>query len=346
MKITGRSLALLASLLCATSLVAKAAPGYRLVPLDDGSAGTLVFGLNNLGEVVGMRRVGNETHAFRWRAGTFTDLHDAIDPTSTYTQATGTNDFSAIIGQNFKDSFEGFLLRGNEVSAITAVPGETQVFPFDINNRGQIITDAIVDGRQESYFVDGGNVQRLEGLPGSNDWFHALVINDLGVIAGNTSGPEGPRGVLWQDGSVMSLGVPPGAQSSGARALNNRSHVAGSLTIGGVRQAASWRDGTWTVLANLTPAQDQSEAADINNWGMIVGTVYDFDAAVISTPTLWFAGRAFDLNNLVSSDDPLKSFVRLEDPQRINDRGDVIVSGIDSRTQARVTYLLTLFGRR
>lgn len=345
MKITSRSLAILASLLCATSLVANAGPGYRLVPLDDGSAGTMVFGLNNHGEVVGMRRVGNETHAFRWRHGTFTDLHDAIDPTSTYTQATGTNDFSAVIGQNFKDSFEGFLLRGDEVSPITAVPEETQVFPFDINNRGQIITDAIVNGREESYFVDGGTVQRLEGLPGSNDWFHALAVNDRGVVAGNTVGPDGLRGVLWQEGSVMSLGVPPGALSSGARALNNRNQVAGNLTIGGVQQAAWWRDGTWTVLAKLNAAQDQSEAVDINKWGMIVGNVYDFDAAVISTPTLWFAGRAFDLNRLVRADDPLRPFVHLESPERINDRGDVIVSGVDSRTRARITYFLTLFGR-
>jgi uncharacterized membrane protein len=188
-------------------------------------------------------------------------------------------------------------------------------------------------------------VQRLEGLPGSNDWFHALAINDRGVVAGNTVGPEGQRGVLWQEGSVMSLGVPPGALSSGARALNNRNQVAGNLTIGGVQQAAWWRDGTWTVLAKLNAAQDQSEAVDINKWGMIVGNVYDFDAAVISTPTLWFAGRAFDLNRLVRADDPLRPFVHLESPERINDRGDVIVSGVDSRTRARITYFLTLFGR-
>lgn len=345
MIITGRSLTLLAALLCATSLAANAAPGYRLVPLDDGSAGTLAFGLNNHGEVVGMRRVGNETHAFRWRAGTFTDLHDAVDPTSTYTQATGTNDFSAVIGQNFKESFEGFLLLGNQVSPIT-IPEATQVFPFDINNRGQIIADAIVDGRQESYLIHRGTAQRLEGLPSSNDWFHALAINDRGVVAGNTCGPEGPRGVLWQEGTVMSLGVPAGAESSGARALNNLGHVAGNVTIDGVPQAAWWRDGTWRVLAKLNAAQDQSEAVDINKWGMIVGTVYDFDAAVISTPALWFAGRAVDLNRLVRADDPLRAFVHLESPEHINDRGDIVVAGVDSRTGARITYFLTLFGQR
>ena len=344
MKVTGRSRAILASLLCATSLAAAAAPGYRLVPLDDGSAGTLVFGLNNHGEVVGMRSVGNGTHAFRWRAGTFTDLHDTIDPTSTYTQATGTNEFSAVIGQSFKESFEGFLLRGDQVSPIT-VPAATQVFPFDINNRGQIITDAIVNGRQESYLVDGSNVVRLEGLPGSTDWFHALVINDRGVIAGNTRAAEGPRGVLWQEGSVMSLGVPAGAQSSAARAINDRNQVAGTVTIEGVQHAASWRNGAWTVLAPLSAGQDLSDAADINVWGMIVGNVYDFEAAARSTPTLWFAGRAFDLNGLVAADDPLKPFVTLEGAQRINDRGDVVVAGVDTRTQARVVYFLTLFAR-
>ena len=79
MKIPSGLFAVLVSLLFASSPPAWADPGYRLVPLDDGSAGTMVFDLNRRGEVVGMRSVGGSTHAFRWRAGTFTDLHDTID---------------------------------------------------------------------------------------------------------------------------------------------------------------------------------------------------------------------------------------------------------------------------
>jgi probable HAF family extracellular repeat protein len=201
----------LTALLCASSLPALAEPGYRLVPLDDGSARTAVFDLNRRGELVGMRSVAGETHAFRWRSGTFTDLHGAIDPASTFTQAAGINDRSAIVGVNLVgDSFRGFLLRGTRVDPITVVVGETQVFPFDINNRGQILVDSLGGAQSGSFLIDGANVQRLEGLPGETDSMHALAINERGVIAGNTRTAAGNRAVLWQEGTIMNLGVAPG----------------------------------------------------------------------------------------------------------------------------------------
>jgi probable HAF family extracellular repeat protein len=341
MKITGRSLAVLASLFCAASAAVHAAPGYRLVPLDDGKSRTDIFGLNNRGVVVGMRNTGSGTHAFSWRAGTFTDLHDAVDPSVSYTQATGINDLGAIVGDKWNGAeFEGWLLRDGAVSPLT-VPGGSQLFPFDINNAGQIIIDATVNGRDEFYLIDGGNVQRLDGPGGSNDGIFARVINNRGVVAGNTFA-EGA--VLWQDGTAQSLGVPPGATASGAVDVNDRNQVAGSLTIGGAPQAAWWHDGTWTVLPELNATQQQSEAVGINYWGMVVGQVYDFNQQPApATATLWFAGRAFDLNALVRADDPLKPYVHLGSVERINDRGDIIVHGVDSRTHLLVMYFATLF---
>ena len=103
MKITGRSLIIIASLLCATSLQAQAAPRYRLVPIGNGNqpianGNISIFDLNRRGEVVGMYSFGGELHAFRWRAGTLTDLHSTVDPASSGTQASGINDVSAIVG--------------------------------------------------------------------------------------------------------------------------------------------------------------------------------------------------------------------------------------------------------
>lgn len=339
MKITGRSFAILASMIFAASATAQVAPGYRLVPLDNGKSGTMVFGLANCGTVVGMRNTRTGTHAFRWRAGKFTDLHNAVDPSVTYTQATGINDRGAIIGDKWNGvQFDGWQLRKGAVSPIT-VPGGTQLFPFDINNRGQIITDAIVDGHEEAYLIDGAKVQRLDGPGGRSDEFFLRVINDHGVVAGNA----GLTAVLWQDGVVQSLGFPAGATASGAQDLNNRNQVAGILRINDRPQAAWWHEGTWTVLPKLNATQQQSEAIGINYSGVIVGTVYDFTQTEDATATLWFEGRAYDLNKLVRADDPLKGFVHLGIVERINDRGDIIVSGVDSRTHVRVVYFATLF---
>jgi probable HAF family extracellular repeat protein len=328
---------ILTSLLCTLGLPAWADPGYRLVPLDDGSAGTMVFDLNRRGELVGMRTIAGETHAFRWRAGTFTDLHDTIDPNSSYTQAAGINDFSAIVGDFLTgDNFNGFVLRGTQVSPINL---GGQVFPFDINNRGQIIADS----GSTSYLIDGANVHQLEGLPGEVDSIHALAINERGVIAGNTSTVAGMRAVLWEGGAVMNLGVTPGADSSFAYALNDRNHVVGIVNIGNASHAMRWRDGVMTLLPRLSQDEAASSPSGINNWGVIVGSTSLSAPQFHRTATLWFGSHVVELDSLVRADDPLKPFVHLTGAEQINDRGDIVAAGVDSRTNARIMYFMTLF---
>ena len=337
-------LVILTSLLCASGVPAWADPGYRLVPITDGTETNVsVSDLNRRGEVVGMRSIDGVTRAFRWRAGTFTDLHDRVDPSSTFTQAAGINDLSTIVGDTFTaDAFRGFLLRGTLVSPLTVVAGEEQVFPFDINNRGQIIVDSLGGAQSGSFLKQGASVQFLEGLPGETDTMHALAINERGVIAGNTRTADGNRAVLWQEGTLMNLGVVADATSSFASALNDFNRVVGFVSIGGRSQAMRWRDGTMTLLPQLS--QDQaSGASSINNWGVIVGGTTILQPAFRSTATLWLGTRVLELDGLVRADDPLKPFVHLEGAQLINDRGDIVAAGSDSRTpQTRTIYLLTL----
>lgn len=327
---------ILISLLGASSSPAWADPGYRLVPLDDGSAGTMVFDLNRRGDVVGMRSVGGETHAFRWRAGTFTDLHDTIDPTVSYTQAAGINDFSVIVGDKFTgEDFDGFLLRGNQVSPIAGGVD----FPFDINNRGQIIGDS----GSTSYLVDGANVTRLEGLPGEADSMHSVALNNRGVITGYTQTSNGGRAVLWQDGTVMDLGTVPGAQTIFADDLNDRNVVVGFATISGSSHAMRWQNGTMALLPHLA-GEAASGGQSINNWGVIVGSTTLSQPVFHSTATLWWGNRVVELDSLVRASDPLKPFVHLLYAHQINDRGDIVATGVDSRTNAQIVYFMTLFG--
>lgn len=331
---------ILGGFLCAAAF---AAPGYRLVPLDDGSAGTMVFDLNRRGELVGMRSVNGQTHAFLWRAGTFTDLHDTIDPASTYTQAAGLNDRTTIVGDDFPgESFVGFLLRGSQVSPVTVVAGETQVFPFDINNRGQMLVDSVAGGQESSYLKQGENVQPLGGLPGEPDSMHGVAINERGMIAGYTSTTAGTRAVLWQDGTILNLGVAPGAESSFADGLNDQGQVVGFVNVGGSSHAMRWRDGNMAQLPKLA-GEAASTAQSVNNWGAIVGGTTILQPLYRSTATVWLGNQVAELDSLISASDPRKPYVHLESGQKINDRGDIVASGVDSRTNARITYFLTLF---
>jgi len=339
MKFPRGQFAILISLFCVSSLPAWADPGYRLVPLDDGSAFTSASDLNRRGEVVGMRTVAGRTHAFRWHAGTFTDLHDAIDPASFYTQASAINDFSTIVGNKATDFFQGVLLRGGQVSLIT-VNGGSEVFPIDINDREQIVVEA----GNGSYLLDGANVQALAGLPGEAEPTHAVDINERGVIAGNTFTSTGSRAVLWQDGAVMDLGVVAGSSASFAYALNDRTQMVGIVSIGSASHAMRWSDGVMTLLPRLSPGEAGSSASSINNWGAIVGGATISQPQFHQTATLWFGNHVVELDSLVRADDPLKPFVHLLSALQINDRGDIVVLGVDSRTNARIVYFMTIFG--
>jgi hypothetical protein len=47
-----------------------------------------------------------------------------------------------------------------------------------------------------------------------------------------------------------------------------------------------------------------------------------------------------DLNQLIAADDPLKSFVRLNFGRLINDRGQIVADGFDSRNLASTSHYL------
>ncbi|MEO8020196.1 MAG: hypothetical protein ABI769_20495 [Pseudomonadota bacterium] len=341
-----RGLFVVLTLLLGTSTIpAVADPGYRLVPVADaGTADVAVYDLNQRGELVGTRSIAGVTRAFRWRAGQFTDLHDLIDAASSYTQAVGINDRSTIVGDDYtNESFTGFLLRGTQLSPLTVVAGESQVYPLDINNRGQIIVDSYGGAHSGSFLVDGANVQWLAGLPGESDSMHAIAINERGVVLGNTRTAAGTRAVLWQDGVIMNLGVVAGATASFAYSVSNRDHVVGVVSIGFGSQGMRWRDGVMTLLPQLA-GQAASSPESINDWDVIVGGTTFVQPEYRITATLWWGSHVVELDSLVRTDDPLQPFVHLASASHINDRGDIVATGFDSRAPGvRTTYFMTLF---
>jgi hypothetical protein len=61
---------------------------------------------------------------------------------------------------------------------------------------------------------------------------------------------------------------------------------------------------------------------------------------VVGGATLFENGRAYDLNALLDTADPLQPYVRLFDAVDINDRGFIAAAGVDSRTGATHAYVL------
>jgi uncharacterized membrane protein len=347
---------ILTLLLCAWSLPALAAQGYRVVPIaENGTTGIGINDLNLRGEVVGVRTVAGTTRAFRWRAGRFTDLHDTIDPASSLTDALGINDRSAIVATDWmNDEYHGILIRGSRVSPISVVAGETMVYPLDINNRGQILVQSGGGAQSGSFLIDGDNVQWLGGPPAQPDSMNAIALNDRGAVLVTSWEIEGRHAALWQDGVTLDLGVVAGSTYSFGYDVNNDNHVVGIVDVDGASQAMHWRAGTMSLLPQLTPSplpsspEIASSAESINDWGVIVGgTVFeDPDTQVDwNTATLWWGDQVVELDGLIRADDPLKPFVHLTSAMEINNRGDIVAAGFDARAPGqRTVYFLTLFG--
>ena len=323
------------------------ASGYRLLQLNDegDSREVIVTDLNNRGEVVGSRSNGvfGSLFAFRWKNGEFVDVHQVVGPSSNFTQAAGINDFSTIVGFRSVSNFEGFVLRGNRVTPLRVVEGELSVFPNDINNRGQMIVDSFGGPERGSFFVDRGQAELLPGLPDSSNTMVAAALNDRGTVLGNVQTGSGTRAVLWRNGTIIDLGFTPGANMSFGRDVNNRDQAVGSVNFPDSTAAFVWHNGTMTLLPPLIAGRS-SDATSINDFGVVAGqTAAQVPTGLDRTATLWFGGQVVDLHTLVRADDPLRPYVHLESVEEINNRGDIIATGFDSRQPTvMITYFLTL----
>jgi probable HAF family extracellular repeat protein len=320
-----------------TSVASSAEPRYRIFQIvsnDPTFENITVSDLNDRGQLVGMAfdRLGTQHRAFVWQNGEFTDLHDVIEPDASATSANGINNLRTIVGGI--DFSRGFKLRGTQVTAVTVVPGETSVTPLFINDRGQMIVESFGGSAFGDFLVDGGSAELLPALPGSSDPTIASALNERGVVAGVALFFDFTRrGVIVRNGAITDLGVPAGFDSSSALDINDHNRVVGAGLLNSMPTAFTWKDGVWTQLPSIAPGEPQvSEAAAINNRGEIAGGTTITGDNFASLATLWADGRALVINDLVVANDPLKPFVSLTSALMINDRGDIVSLGDDSRS--------------
>lgn len=119
----------------------------------------------------------------------------------------------------------------------------------------------------------------LGALAGGVERSAARDINEVGVVAGVASGPEGERAVLWNAGTILNLGVLPGASSSDAYGLNDGSQIVGISTFAFPVEGSSRRATLWEPNVGIFDLNDQLGSAfdwvldianDINEFGVIL----------------------------------------------------------------------------
>ena len=191
---------------------------------------------------------------------------------------------------------------------------------------------------------DGTPMLDLGTLGGENS--SAGAINASGQVAGqsNTLQATQTHAFIWRnDGTRMQdLGTLGGVESYFS-ALNNSGQVTGYSYTHGLQNAHAFawmNDGT--PMKNLgTFGGTISYANGINSSGQVTGSA-SLAGDTISHAFLWRhdGTKIQDLNKLVDPADPIKSYITLTSGDFINDRGDVLANGTDSRTGLSGPYLL------
>jgi probable HAF family extracellular repeat protein len=322
----------------ATSAAAQTQVRYRITPIPAPSDGQLdVTGMNNRGEVIGWTTSESlpEQRGFVWRDGGFVYLNDRLGPNITHMEPLGINDRSQVVGY-FTDptsqTFRGFLLDRNSVRYIDGPPGAQVVFVNEINDRELILGSSYDAGGVESWWLlDEGQYTVFDSS------FNPAGYNLRGVVSGRqfVSG-SGVHAALWDEGQISVIAP----AFSSASDINERGQVVGVMNTNVASRAFLWERGRLTQLPALRTDQTSSFAGTINNAGVIAGsTTVNQPTGTVSIATLWYDGRVVDLNTLIHPDDPLRPYVTLESAS-INDRGEILASGHDSRSPSVAYFFL------
>jgi probable HAF family extracellular repeat protein len=165
-----------------------------------------------------------------------------------------------------------------EPIALGALPDGGPVWPYGMNNKGQIVGMARnAAGDNRAVLWQNGQATELATLDGYGFWDQAQEINDKGQAVGILIPEGGGRAeflpVIWEspESAPTPLQLLPGTTGGAARGINEDGEIAGEST-GGTRRAVIWHDATSAPIAlPLLPGCSGSLAMENNNKGMVVG---------------------------------------------------------------------------
>jgi probable HAF family extracellular repeat protein len=190
----------------------------------------------------------------------------------------------------------------------------------------------------------GGNAMDAWIYPGgivaSNCGVNTILfngINDSGQITGegDVLFPDnqcGSGAFIYENGTFTELG-----DMITGNAINNAGQVTGAGGTGGGQHVLLYTSGHTMDLGAL-PGGVKATGSAINATGQIVGSS-DL-AGATGTHAFFYNGVLTDLNAVIATNDPLKSFVTLVDATGINDNRLIVTNGTDSRDGKSHAYLL------
>jgi probable HAF family extracellular repeat protein len=250
----------------------------------------------------------------------------------------------------------GFVWQHNVMTGLPTLGGNN-AFAYGANDLGQIagvaetsVRDAsctppqILDEEAVVWTLSHGHwsPQELPPYPGDKAGA-AVAINALGQVVGASGAcaPISPsiaaHALLWDNGTLVSIGSLGGNFGNVPNAINNSGQVVGMSDLKGDKKthAFLWQSGQVISDLGTLPGDFLSIAYSINDSGQIVGTSCDVKSNCRAF--LWQNGKMYDLNALVSS----TSSLYLVSANDINDYGEIVGQAFDESGAQLPAFIAT-----
>jgi probable HAF family extracellular repeat protein len=310
----------------------SAAPPYSVIDLGtfNNVQSAQAFDVNDAGQVVG---VAGGNRAFIWQNGSKTDLGSL--PGGTSAAASGINEASQIVGYSAVTTpptgRHAVMWSNGVITDLTPdLPANQEANATAINEAGQVVGQI---SYSTAFLWQGGSRTPLGDLGGGAS--AATDINDSGVVVGGSyTNQLTPLGLMqhpfmW-NGVMSDLGLFPGDDDGSAQAINNAGHIVGSSgrmdpeTYEAFYRAFIYFNGVMTPLPVPSP---EAYASDINDAGVVVGTMRAGGAVSKYHAWVYVDGVVTNLNTLI----PSGTGLHIAFANGVNNAGQIAATAYDAQ---------------
>jgi probable HAF family extracellular repeat protein len=275
-------------------------------------------------------------HAFLWSNGTMTDLGTLGGPDqgssgSAINRSGEVAGTAGVTGTAKTNGTHAALWTGTttvDLGALAPLSSGSWSVANGINDSGQVVgywaaSESTINTAAHPWLYSNGKMTSLPEPGGlTTPSCHADMINNSGQIIGNCSNAgSNLQAVLWQNGTVTTLGMLGGLQVTQLTGISNNGQIAGwGTTSTGATHGFLDSNGTVTDLGSFLPFA-------LNDNGVMIGSD-DTGAALIDS-----GGTVQNLQNLI----PAKSGYELGGGVAINDNGQIVAETTTTETDPTTT---------